>query len=378
MFNHRKKIVRPIDWIKKPAEDLLKFVGSMVYWLFKPFCTKGVRPDSQYNRFLLIRRNRLGDAVNILPLIQLLRQQYPQAVIDVLSNPYNQYIFEVSCAVDSIYTVPERHFKNRYLVCLHPEMKRLKKQEKYDFVIGATGAYSSATAWLAFCSPGKNKVGVISRKNQIMNLIYNIRIPQDSINQHEHQVNKIGFLAKYSNIVGADSHMPSPKLDKLPYSQIKHSVALCPITNRRESNWSAQNWRLLSQLLSESNVQYQWIGEKPSNSDGGVTHAKDTREFIELFTQFDIVVCIEGGVSHIAPAIGCDTVVISGVNIAESWMPWSKKSVLFEQTKAVNHIKPQYIVDQILSKINKGQFLEKNSAMLNKSLHGEDGHVGNA
>jgi len=368
MFDYRNKIVRPIDWIKKPTEDLLKFVGSMVYWFFKPFCTKGIKLDSKYNRFLLIRRNRLGDAVNILPLIQLLRQQYPQAVIDVLSNTYNQYVFEASCAIDNIYTVPERHFKNRYLVCLHPEMKRLKKQEKYDFVIGATGAYSSATAWLALCSPGRNKVGVVSRKNQIMNLIYNIRVPQDSINQCKHQVDKIGFLAKYSDIVELDACMLSPRLDRLTHSPIKHSVALCPITNRKESNWNAENWELLAQLLNDSNIQYQWIGEKPKNSSGNIVFAKDTIEFIKLFTQFDIVICIEGGVSHIAPAIGCSTIAISGVNISESWIPWSDNSVLFEQTGMVCNIKPQHVMNQILLKINKNRFSEEDGAILNKQL----------
>jgi len=369
MFEYRKKIIRPIDWIKKPIEDLLRLIGFSFYWLVKPFCPNHIKPNGQLSRFLLIRRNRLGDAISVLPLIQLLRQYYPDAVIDVLSNSYNQFIFKNSDAVDNIFVVPERYLRNRYLVRFHPELKRLRQQNKYDFVISATGAFSSATAWLALFSPGINKIGVVSQKQHIMNLVYNIQISQSSINKCKHQVEKIAFLAKYSHILGQDFEIPSPKLNKLPHTPLKHSVALCPMTNRKESKWSDTNWYLLSQLLGKNGVSYNWIGEKPISASGNLIKTEKTQEFIELLSQFDIVVCIEGGVSHIAPAVDCNTIVISGVNIAESWIPWSGNSVLFEQTGKVNEIKPRYVMYQILSKINKNVFLEENGAILNKHVH---------
>lgn len=366
MFNYKKKFIRPVDWIKKPAESLLKIIGKILYWVIKFLHTREINPISKCDRVLLIRRNNLGDAISVLPLIQSLRSQYPLATIDVLSNPYNESIFNLSSSINTVYSVPERHMKNRYLVYFHPQMKKLRQQQSYDFVIGATGAYSSATAWLAFCSPGKNKVGVISQKNYIMDLFYNIQIPKDKILNSEHQVNKVSLLAKYAGIIDQQEKMPEPSLDQIKLFEKKYPIALCPLTNRKESRWSSDNWRKLSELLEKNNIQYTWVSHQPENTHGRIIHPSGTVEFVKQISEYRVVVCIEGGASHIAPAVDCRTIVISGVNIARSWIPWSKKACLFEETGRVNDINPKYIFNQITNQVNKGRFLEQDGAIFNK------------
>ena len=371
MFSYRKKIIRPIDWIKQPTEDILRLFSRVIYLLIKFLFHKKYSNIKEINRILIIRRNKLGDAISVLPLIQVLKEKYPDAVIDVIATPYNEVIFKLSKSVNNIYTIPDRYLNNRYLVYFHPQMRKLKCQKNYDLAIGATGSYSSATAWLAFCAPATQRVGVISRKGSIMDLIYNVQIPQKKIISSINQVKKISLLAEYANIINKGVKLPRPELNLTNkfLQKRKKIIALCPLTIRRQSDWNDENWIKLSNILEKNQLQYNWIGYKPKGANGQIIMSSCTIDFIQLLSKYPLVICIEGGTSHIAPALSCATIVISGVNISKSWIPWSNEVVLFEKTNEVTAIKPEYIASQAICKINKGLFINQNGAIFNDDFN---------
>ena len=371
MFSYRKKIIRPIDWIKQPTEDILRLFSRVIYLLIKFLFHKKYSNIKEINRILIIRRNKLGVAISVLPLIQVLKEKYPDAVIDVIATPYNEVIFELSKSVNNIYTIPDRYLNNRYLVCFHPQMRKLKHEKNYCLAIGATGSYSSATAWLAFCAPATQRVGVISEKGSIMDLIYNIQIPQKKIIPSIHQVKKIALLAKYANIINQDEKLPKPELNlKSKLSPNKEKIiALCPLTIRKQSDWGDENWVKLANILERNQLQYNWIGYKPEGVNGQIITPSSTIDFIQHLSKYFLVICIEGGTSHIAPALSCATIVISGVNISKSWIPWSDEVVLFERTGKVSVIKPESIANQAIYKTNKGLFINQDGAIFNDNFN---------
>ena len=364
--NYKKRMIRPIDWIKQPTEDILRLISKIIYLLIKILFHKKYSDIKVVNRVLIIRRNKLGDAISVLPLIQALKEKYPNITIDVIATPYNEIIFELSKSVNNIYTIPDRYLNNRYLVCFHPQMRKLKRQKNYDLAIGATGSYSSATAWLAFCAPATQRVGVISEKGSIMDLIYNMKVPQKKIIPSVHQVKKIALLAKYANIINQNTILPMPKLD-INTTKSK-TIALCPLTDRQESKWSDNNWIELACLLKKNKIKYNWIGYKPKSCNDEVLNPNSTIDFIQELSRYSLVVCSEGGTSHVAPALNCATIIISGVNISKSWIPWSDKIILFEKKEKVNSINPEHIVKQIRSKLSNGCFLQSDGGVFNESF----------
>jgi len=369
--NYKKRIIRPIDWIKQPTEDILRLISKIIYLLIKILFHKKHSDIKVVNRILIIRRNKLGDAISVLPLIQALKEKYPNVTIDVIATPYNKVIFELSQSVNNIYTIPDRYLNNRYLVCFHPQMRKLKREKNYDLAIGATGSYSSATAWLAFCAPATQRVGVISKKGSIMDLIYNIQIPQKKIIPSVHQVKKIALLAKYANIINQDVKLPKPELSlKSKFSPKRGKIiVLCPLTIRKQSDWGEENWVKLANILEKNKLQYNWIGYKPKGVNGQIITPSSTIDFIQNLSKYSLVICIEGGTSHIAPALNCATIVISGVNISKSWIPWSDEIVLFEKTDKVSTIKPESIATQAICKINKGSFIDQGGAIFNNDFN---------
>ena len=371
MFNYKERVARPIDWIKHPIEDIFRLISRAIYLLIKLLVQKKPVEIKEIDRILIIRRNKLGDAINVLPLLQALKEKYPNITIDVIAIPYNRVIFELSKSVNNIYTIPERYLKNRYLVCFHPQMRKLQYQKKYDLAIGANSAYSSATAWLAFCAPAKQRAGVISKKGSIMDLIYNIQVPQEEIIKTTHQVNKIALLAKYANIIDQDIELPKPEIDIKPSTTREKIIALCPLTSRKQSKWSDDNWIKLSNLLEELSVNFTWIGYKPKNTTetNNVIYPKSTLDFINQLSRYSLVVCSEGGTSHIAPALNCSTIILSGVNISQSWIPWSNQIALYEKTNSVDEIKPEHVAEQVTNKLNNNYFLDSNGVKFNESFN---------
>ena len=178
-------------------------------------------------------------------------------------------------------------------------------------------------------------------------------------------------MAKYAKIIDQDILLPKPEID------IKHStpqgktVALCPLTRRKQSKWSDDNWIKLSNLLEKLSVNFTWIGYKPKDTieANNVIYPKSTLDFINQLSQYSLVVCSEGGTSHIAPALNCSTIILSGVNISKSWIPWSNQIALYEKTNSVDEIKPEHIAEQVTNKLNKNYFSDTNGVKFNESFN---------
>lgn len=369
-MKYKERILRPIDWIKQPAEDIARLFGKLFFFLLKNISRKNITKQGSIKRVLFIRRNKLGDAISLLPTIQSIKEKDQDIVIDVIANPYNKIVFELSDYVDNVYSIPERYLKNRYLLYFHPDIRKIRRLNKYDIVIGAVGAFSSATAWIAFCVNAKNKVGVVSKDGHIMDLIYSIKVPLAKIHGERHQVQKISLLAKISQIIDIDDNLPTPVLNTGNNTKTNNIIALCPISDRKSSLWNDENWNELSEILDSLDMPYNWIGRKPigAKKSSKIIEFENTSSFIHGLSEYSLIVCSEGGTSHISSALNIKTIVLSGVDIQKSWIPWSVKVVLYEKTNRINEISPKSIANQIIHSLNTNQFLTKDGSLFNEYL----------
>ena len=74
-------------------QRLRHFLLALIYLALKS--QKKTNPYPKYvKKILLIRRNRLGDAINLLPIIHAIKKNYPDIEINILANKYNAQIFE--------------------------------------------------------------------------------------------------------------------------------------------------------------------------------------------------------------------------------------------------------------------------------------------
>ena len=81
-------IFKYLTYLKNFWNDSLQkirhFLLKILYLTFKS--QKKTNPyPKQVKKILLIRRNRLGDAINLLPIINAIKKNYPDIKINILS-----------------------------------------------------------------------------------------------------------------------------------------------------------------------------------------------------------------------------------------------------------------------------------------------------
>ncbi|MBN4076550.1 glycosyltransferase family 9 protein [Gemmatimonas aurantiaca] len=124
----------------KPLELLFKrfslFVGQY-YFDVPSQLTSTIDPVS-VKRVLLLRYDKLGDIVVSLPMIEALRDSYPEIEIDVLASPRNERIIRDDPRISNLYLFTKNVFKDFVTIL------RMRKR-KYDVVISMI-SLSSATS----------------------------------------------------------------------------------------------------------------------------------------------------------------------------------------------------------------------------------------
>ena len=348
--SYRDRIKKPVDIIKQPWLDFQRLIAQVICKLVCSRVKKRARPE-RIEKVLFIRRNRLGDAVNTLPALQALKLSCPDIEIHVLANKYNSIIYDNSPVVSKVYVIDEKWFLSKLTFFMNPVFKSVQS-EKYDMVVGL-GGYSSALAQLVLWSKGKYSVGPVSKKDTFYNLFFDQGVkPIEGKDQHHTEdmaalVRAAGFnLSK-----------------KLPFPEIKGSetvdngvIAICPDVNRKQSEYSIENFEILIRQLSQlefikkiclflesEDSKYRKLEKE------GVTWVKtdSVKSFIIELSKCQYAISTEGGSAHIASALGLYLVTISGMDHKTYWQPFGKNTSIIERHNNVNDIMPEEIIKQM-------------------------------
>jgi heptosyltransferase-3 len=357
MFEQYKnqRIKTNLDWFKQPFLDMQRWLSSYSYRvLLHYFGTRQRKKPDSIERLLIIRRNRLGDAISLIPTIKEIKRKNSNIQIDVLATPYNSIIFKYMTEVENVYEVPERYLKNRFLTVLHVEFRKAKSLE-YDVIVTSSPSFSSASAWLSLNLVAGFRIGVTSKRGSLWDLVYDEQHSHLQTNPNEHQVVRVGRLFSTLRVDPCSSKLPEATFSAKKIHGNGRLIALCPIVARVESQWPQEHWIALGRLLAQSGYQYIWIGK---GFDKEMTkHARNSEELVDCLKACDVVICCEGGVSHLAPALGKATVVMSGMRIAGSWSPWAKSAILYERPGDVAGINPEIILKQVNAYRDTAEFI---------------------
>ncbi len=316
-------------------------------------------------RLLVIRRNRLGDAVSVLPWLQGLKKARPDLCIHVLTNPYAAAVFQRSSVVDEVFVLPEEYCGMPIGVLWHPTLRRVRKQATYDYVVHGSYSFSEKAAILAYLVPGTWKTGMVSGKGKLLDKVWDVPVYPSADVQAMHQVMRIAHVGELAGL--AVSNLPEPILQNHIQPKL-HQVALCPSVNRPQSSWPDTHWIALERLLLKEGYAAVWIGRKPAGTSGELLETASSDLFFDALASSEVVACCEGGTSHVAAALGCQTVVLSGVAIRKTWCPWARHAVVLERTGAVDAISEHAVMQQIRHLEAKHQFMVTEHAYLNPWL----------
>ena len=310
-------------------------------------------------RFLIIRRDNIGDLVCTTPLIESLRKKFPDAYIAALVNGYNKGVLARNPHLDAIHHyVKAKHAReNQRVIGLH--LNRLAliwklRRQRFDYIILGNSNFQAGAVRFARLIGAKHVIGYVPTKGELRTIDTPIRRKDGEI---IHEVVAVNRLLAPLGIDGTppparvypDEHKAACVRKLLNLSSDDYVVGVHISARLTQGRWPAEKFVQLIARLSRSGgtkILLFWApgSQNDSRHPGDDEKAKaildrcagyavlayPTRELEELVVGLslcDTVICSDGGAMHIAAALDKKIVALFGAD-PERWHPWQSRHVV--------------------------------------------------
>lgn len=317
-------------------------------------------------KFLIIRRDNIGDLICTTPMIASLRAHFPQARIDILVNSYCLPVLDNNPDIDHAYSYTKLHHRKSGETTIGVIYRRLKQTLKlrftgYDYVILAkNGCLPRQNRWARLVK-ARHVVGYYNSHVKGSNII-DLPLPEESAKG----LHIVVALNRLLTVFGIES--PPGKLRLFPFANETEKAKKLLRTVQKESGpiigvhisarkvkqrWPVSHFiefiRAAHQRYRASIMLFWSPGDENNPLHPGDDHkaaqimaaipgvpilaypTKDLSELIAGLTVCDSVVCSDGGAMHVAAALGKPIVCFFGNSDADVWHPWGVPYELLQQ-----------------------------------------------
>ncbi|MDP2827187.1 MAG: glycosyltransferase family 9 protein [Sulfuricellaceae bacterium] len=309
-------------------------------------------------RFLVIRRDNIGDLVCATPLIHALRQHYPAATITALVNSYNAPVLANNPDIDAVFAYTKAKHRPPGTSVLKVYWDRLRlfahlRKHRFDYAILAAPGFQPRLIRLARLAGAKHILGFIESTKPGASAI-DIGVPYEA-GKPQHEVEAVFQLLTMLGI----NELPPP-LQVLPqasevarakdvlYSAIPARSPLLigiHISARKPGQrWPSQNFASLMKCLHEEHRTAFMLFWSPGSAHNPLHPGDDEKaaeilaaveglpvlaypthhlsELIAGLSLCDAVICSDGGAMHLAAGLGKPILCFFGNSDASRWHPW--------------------------------------------------------
>lgn len=298
-------------------------------------------------KFLIVRTDRLGDALLTLPVAVKLKENYPDSKVYFLASSYTAPIISKSKAVDEVISSDKVSFF---------ELVEILRRKKIDCAIIARPTLRNAL--IVFFAGIKTRIGT---KYRLYSFLFNKRVEHHRKESKKHEalynldlLEAIGI--KNSNELDNIKFglVPDPeiqssvrrKLERFGIDLEKPLIALHISSGGSAVDWNYLNFRELAKLLKQNleveiiltgtHKDFLFLYELFNNSDYKVYNLAGELNLVELFNLFSMVNVYVGnstGPTHLAAIAGSWVVSFyPKIKVASQirWGPITKKRIIFE------------------------------------------------
>jgi heptosyltransferase-3 len=301
-------------------------------------------------RYLIIRRDNIGDLVCTTPLITALRQRYSQAWIAALVNLYSGPVLENNADLDEVFSYQKAKHRTAGESVLGLYARRLRmllglRQLDIDYVILASPGYQASAERLARWIKPRHIIG----------FDHGTGVPDRTVpaqlDRVLHQVENTFRLLQTLGIEGpppALKLVPDPALVDAIKKQLPATtgpvVGVHISAREADRRWPDVSFvELINTLVSQdrASVVLTWApGSRenplfPGDDDNALEISsrctgnavltlptEGLRNLIAGLAVCDYVICSDGGPVHLASALGKPVVCLFGSEHPELWHPW--------------------------------------------------------
>jgi ADP-heptose:LPS heptosyltransferase len=306
-------------------------------------------------RFLVIRRDNIGDLVCTTPLITALRERYPEGHIAALVNTYNRAVLAGNPDVDAVYSYEKAKHRGAGRSILSVYVDRLRmvmvlRREKFDYAILATPGFAAHALRLARLTGARYVIGYAEQGQADPRL--DIALPYDG-GARTHEVEQVFALLEALGIRGSPPParvFPDPgerrELEEAA-SKLGRDAPIVGVhvsARRSRQQWPAENFAALIRAIAKRHAVRVLLLWSPGGTDNPMHPGDDDKartivescgnvpllacptetlsRLIAALSLCDCVVCADGGAMHLAAALAKPILCFFGDSPPERWRPW--------------------------------------------------------
>jgi ADP-heptose:LPS heptosyltransferase len=319
-------------------------------------------------KIALIRRNGFGDLIVSIPLINYLKQQFNKCEITLFVEYRNIELVKYIPNVDKHQVFPTG---NKYIGFAK---MAVKCRNKFDIVINADWTSMKGVNRLIRFLNAKDKYAYLHKKSYIRHINRGLWLKQlDGDKQHV----ALHILQVFNQNIDVIPSSLFPKLAIPHYidsryqesinSKLKHrdntllNLFISISNNRDHSSLSINKYaELLNDLykVQQFNLIVSYIGsdhsvaiklENQLNFKSNIVGTSSFDEFMVLLSKIDIFFIGDGGIMHIAAALGKKQLCLFGKTSVQEWQPLSnnKYTRILSNTQHVNLIPKERILGEL-------------------------------
>ena len=280
-------------------------------------------PAAGEPRFLILRRDNVGDLVCTTPLIDGLRAAHPKAWIGALVNTYNAEVLARNPALDAVHAYEKlKHRRGSVLSNLLERMRLGSLLRSYALDGVLVPSASEQSLRLARSLKAKRVITELSGV---------------------HEVERTFSLGASLGVQGTPGPMrvfpDAAAVEKLRARIGDNFVAVHISARRPAQRWPLERYQaLLNELTRTSRVLLLWAPGSASHprhpgDDEAANRVAAPQNLVKLPTPdlatliaalslAKLVICPDGGAMHLAAALGKPVVALFGDSPVERWRPW--------------------------------------------------------
>lgn len=286
-------------------------------------------------RILIIKPSAIGDVVHTLPILNLLRRQWPAAQISWLVTPVCSSLLEGHPQLDEVILFDRKAYGAGWRKpAVAAELWRFTaglRQRQFDLVLDLQGLFRSA--WLGMKTRAPVRVGFASAR-ELAWLFYTHRVRIETDDQHA--IGRYLTLAEYIGLprgpvefvfptTDADRAAVTPLLPSRPFA------VLLPGTNWLTKRWPVEHFAGLVPMLKERFGLEAVVAGSPADAAlaeripaPSVCGKTSLRQLVAVLERAALVVANDSGPMHIASALGRPLVTPFGPTNAVKTGPYGR------------------------------------------------------
>ncbi len=320
-------------------------------------------------KILVIRRDNIGDLVCTTPVFRALKKKFPKCHLSALVNSYNDSVLSGNPHIDEIYiyTKAKHRINGQNILSIYFSQLKLfwqLRKEKFDYVIIAGSELIPRALKFARAIKPKHIIGYTAADNNNHIDMTCPPLPKNTF----HETEGVFELLKTLDITS-----PPGKQEIFPdHTEVikarKRTTAFfndpdlitigVHISSRRLKNhWSIDKFeQLIRQLLEKNNINILMFwspGDENSPMHPGDDqkaaqllkrlnnpriYGFDTSIVPELIAGLSLcskLICIDGGATHVAAALGIPMVCLFGDSDETRWYPWGVENILLQKESRI-------------------------------------------